>query len=548
MFIGSYSTNLRNLVADTHTYAQPRLGYEHETEVLEVMSNKCNIPSVDDLLKSLRTPTVQSRKPSEESLTNSEVEPLTSQESVPTKEENVNSNNASFGVMFNRRCSLSDTEILNRQLSSERLWSTNKTFRNGSPCRINSPHRIDSPHRISSPRRIGSPRRSGSCDNFNFRAMKKGSVAEEVLKELQCDSSLVQSSLSNSKNNTDLTDSLFVSGTALNDSLENPVCVEDNANGAWTDPYHGSQDISQNTIGMDNSISSVVSANESSSQVTQEVVERPSILKTSRFGMHKDSFSESFHGSSNKTPKKVRFLDQPSTVEVQTYITKQPSYLSQVPTFQMPISRATPYRSHFSKNHAQTVGSHYSSSNSATFLPRHESTSALSTPVVTKSNISTFVNPSSSNELEKPHNLPSKTPTDEDINNLWSEIRSYFRESTVKPQNGVRLISVEHSNYLAHETDSRFPSTIQRGTTRTHPVTHLSRHKQATPNRADYSDQPQKTDTRNCASPVQITFNDSVLRTKEMKTSGTHVHESCASTIIDLPSFTLTASFFMHCI
>ena len=490
------------------------MAYGHETEVLEVVAtNKSKIPSVDDLLKSLRAPTAQSHLlPSDSNSTDSENKVLTSQESHSrsVKEENVNNNAAALSGMFNRRCSLSDTEILNRQLSNERLWSTNNVpFRTESPCRVSSPRRT------SSPRRIGSPRRSGSCDNFNFRALKKGAVAEEVLKELQCDSSLVQSSLDNNKvyPNVDLCDSLSISGTTLNDSLEKPVCSLDSAEGAWVDPCHVNQDASQNTtISMDNSVLSIVSASESSSQVAQGVVERPSILKTSRFGMHKDSYSENFRGSCSKAVKKVRFQDQPSTLEVQTYITKQPSYLSQVPTFQMPISRPIPYKSHYSKSHSQT---HHYSSNSM-ISPRHDS--RLPTPLVTKSSGSTLNHPGDSNDLEKSHNLP----TDEDISNLWSEIRSYFRENNAaKSQNGLRLISVENSGYLTQGTDSRFPSASQRGTIRTNPVTHLSRSKQATMNRTDSSDQVHKTDSRQCVSPVHITFNNSLLRTKEMKTSGT---------------------------
>ena len=510
LIIVTYSTHL----AETRTHAQPRLAYGHETEVLEVVAtNKSKIPSVDDLLKSLRTPAAQSYLPSDSNSTN---KVLTSQESQSVKEENVNNNAAALSVMFNRRCSLSDTEILNRQLSSDRLWSTNRTE---NPCRINSPRRA------SSPRRIGSPRRSGSCDNFNFRALKKGSVAEEVLKELQCDSSLVQSSLNNRVYpNADLSDSLSISGTALNDSLEKPVCILDSAEGAWVDSYHVNQDASQNTaIGMDNSVLSIVSASESSSQVAQEVVERPSILKTSQFGMHKDSFSESFHGSCNKAVKRVRFQDQPSTIEVQTYITKQPSYLSQVPTFQMPISRPIPYKSHYSKSHSQTIGSHHYGSNSTTISPKHDS--ALPTPSVTKSSVSTLNHPGDFTNLEKSHNLPTKSPTDEDISNLWSEIRSYFRENNPKSQNGLRLISVENSGHLTQGTDSRFPNTTQRGTIRTNPVTHLSRNKQATMNRTDCSDQVHKTDSGHCISPVQITFNNSLLRTKETKTSGMYMQQ-----------------------
>ena len=510
----TYSTHLRNLVAETRTHAQPRLAYGHETEVLEMATNKSNVPSVDDLLKSLRIPAAQPCLPSDSSLTKSENQVLTSQESQSVKEDN----SAALSVMFNRRCSLSDTEILHRQLSNERLWSTNNdvTFKTESPCRISSPRRTNSP------RRIGSPRRSGSCDNFNFRALKKGSVAEEVLKELQCDSSLVQSSLDNNKvySNADLSDSLSISGTALNDSLEKPLCSLDSAGGAWVDSY---QDASQNTIGMDNSVLSIVSASESSSQIAQEIVEHPSILKTSRFGMHKDSYTENFHRSCSKPVKKVRFQDHPSTTEVQTYITKQPSYLSQVPTFQMPISRPIPHKS---KSHSQTVGSHHYSSNSITLSPKHDS--ALPTPLVTKSSASTLNHLSDSTDLEKSHNFPTRLPTDEDISNLWSEIRSYFRENNTKPQNGLRLLPMESSGYLTQGTDSRFPNTIQRGTVRTNPVTHLSRNKQATMNRTDSSDQVHKTDSRHCVSPVQITFNNSLLRTKEMKTSGTYVNKLCA--------------------
>lgn len=516
LVVVTYSTHLHNLVVDTRTRTrtQPRIAYGHETEVLDVATNKRDMPSVDDLLKSLRTPVVQSGIPSDDNSTNSENKLLTSQESQSAKEENTD-NNTALSVMFTRRCSLSDTEIIHRQLSHERLWSTNKQFRTGSPCRVISP-RITTPCRIGSPWRIGSPCRSGSCDNFNFRALKKGSVAEEVLKELQCDSSLVQSSLDNNNTNTDLSDSLNVSGTALNDSLEKPACVGGSKEGTWIDSYHGSQDASQSPIGRDNSALSIVSASESSSRVVQEVVERPSILKTSRFGMHKDPYSGSFCSSNNKVAKKVRFQDQPSTIEVQTYITKQPSYLSQVPSFQIPISRPIPYKSHYSKNHSQTIGSHhYSSSSTAILSPKHENTSGLSTPVVAKSSISTLVHPSESSELEKSHVLPTKTPTDEDINNLWSEIRSYFRESTFKPQNGLQLISVENSDYLMHR-----PNTTQRGTLRTNPVTHLTRNKQVTPNKTDCSDQVHKTDSKHCASPVQITFNSSLLHTKEMKTSG----------------------------
>lgn len=523
----TYNTRLYNLVAETRTRAQPRLAYGHEAEVLEVVAtNKSKIPSVDDLLKSLRAPAAQSHL----SLTDSNSagsanKVLTSQESQSrsVKEDNVNNNMAAFSGMFNRRCSLSDTEILNRQLSNERLWSTNNvSFRTESPCRISSPRRT------SSPRRIGSPRRSGSCDNFDFRALKKGSVAEEVLKELQCDSSLVQSSLDNNKvyPNVDLSDSLSISGTALNDSLEKPVCSLDSAEGAWVDSY---QDPSQNTtISMDNSVLSIVSASESSSQVAQGVVERPSILKTSRFSMHKDSYSE-IHGSYNKAVKKVRFQDQPSTIEVQTYITRQPSYLSQVPTFQMPVSRPIPYKSHYSKSHSQT---HHYSSNSTAMSPKHDS--GLPTPLVSKSSAGTLNHPGDSSDLEKPHNLPTALPTDEDISNLWSEIRSYFRENNAKPQNGLRLISVDNSGYLTQGTDSRFPNTSQRGTTRTNPVTYLSRSKQATMNRTDCSDQVHRTDSRQNISPVEITFNNSLLRTKEMKTSGTYVHESCASKVSNL--------------
>ena len=513
----TYNNHLHNLGVETRTHAQPRLAYGHETEVLEVVAtNKSKIPSVDDLLKSLRAPTAQSRLlPSDSNSIDNGNKVLTSQESQSrsVKEENVNNNAAAFSGMFNRRCSLSDTEILNRQLSNERVWSTNNVpFRTESPCRINSPRRT------SSPRRIGSPRRSGSCDNFNFRALKKGSVAEEVLKELQCDSSLVQSSLDNNKvyPNVDLSDSLNISGTALNDSLEKPVCSLDNAEGAWVDSYHSNQDTSQNTtIGMDNSVLSIVSASESSSQVAQGVVERPSILKTSRFGMHKDSYNENFHGSCNKAVKKVRFQDQPSTIEVQTYITKQPSYLSQVPTFQMPISRPIPYKSHYSKSHSQT---HHYSSNSTTTSPKHDS--GLPTPLVSKSSASTLNHPGNCNDLDKSHNLPTTLPTDEDISNLWSEIRSYFRENNAKSQNGLRLISVENSGYLTQGTNSRFPNASQRGTIRTNPVTHLSRSRQATMNRTDSSDQVHKSDSRQSISPVQITFNNSSLRTKEMKTSG----------------------------
>jgi len=500
------------------------LAYGHETEVLEV-TGKSDLPSIDDLLRSLRAPTrtltAQSCTSSKENSINSENKLLTSQESKSTKEDNTNSD--SLSVVFNRRCSLSDTEILNRQLSNERSWSTNnKPFRTGSP------RRIGSPCRIGSPSRIGSPRRSGSCENFNFRTLKKGSVAEEVLKELQCDSSLVQSSLDSNEvyPNTDLTDSLDISGTGLNDSLEKPIHAGDSVEGAWINPYHGSQSTNQNTISMDNSVLSIISASESSSQVAQEVVERPSILKTSRFGMHKDSCSEAFRGSNNKAVKKVRFQDQPSTIEVQTYITKQPSYLSQVPTFQIPISRAVPYKSQYSKNHPQSVASHHYSNNSIILPPKHESVSALPTPVVPKSNTSTLIHPSDSNELEKSHNLSTKTPTDEDINNLWSEIRSYFRESTTKPQNGLRLISVENSGYLTHGTDSKFlnPSATQRGTIKSHPFTHLLKTKQATSSRTECSDQTHKTDSKHCVSPVQITFNNSSLRTKEMETSGTHMN------------------------
>ena len=505
------------------TDAQPRMAYGHEAEVLEVVAKRTNMPSVDDLLKSLRTPVVQSYVSSDDN----ENKLLMSQESQSAKEERTNN----LSVMFNRRCSLSDTEILHRQLSNERLWSTDKRLKTetpycpsriASPHRIGSPHRIDSPHRIGSPRRIGSPCRSGSCDNFNFRSLKKGSVAEEVLKELQCDSSLVQSSLDDDKvyPNVDLSDSLNISGT-LNDSLEKPVSTGGSTEGAWIDLYHGSQDVNQNAVVMDNSALSVVSASESSSQVAQEIAERPSILKTSRFGMYRDSYNEKVHGSSNKVAKRVRFQDQLSTVEIQTYINKQPSYLSQVPTFQTPISRAMPYKSHYSRSHSQIVGSHHYSDSS----PKHESTSVMPTSAVAKSNNASTVHPSDSNELHNLptkmlHSLPTKTPTDEDINNLWSEIRSYFRESTSKPQNGLRLISVESSGYLTHGTDSKFPNTTQRGTIRTNPVTHLSRNKQATPNRTECSDQVHKTDSRHCVSPVQITFNDSLLRTKQMKTSG----------------------------
>lgn len=495
----TYGTHLRDLIVDTRTHTQPRLAYGHETEVPAM---KSKIPSVDDLLKSLRAPAAQSCISNDEISPNSENKLLISQEFQSAKGENTN-NNAPLSVMFNRRCSLSDTEILNRQLSNERLWSTNKPLRTGSPCKISSPRRIGSPHRI------GSPRRSGSCDNFNFRALRKGSVAEEVLKELQCDSSLVQSSLDN---NADLSDSLNISGTTLNDSLERPICVEGNAVGAWVDSYHGNQDTNHHVIDVDNSVLSVVSASKSSSQVVQEVFERPSILKASRFGMNRDSYSESFHGSSNKVVKKVRFQDQPSTIE---YITKQPSYLSQVPTFQTPISRAMPYKSHYSKNHSETVVSHHYNSNSSTLSPKHESTSTLSTPVATKSSVC------DSGELEKSHSIPTKTPTDEDINNLWSEIRSYFRDNTAKSQNGLKLISVENPGYLTQGTD-RLLSTTQRGTIRTNPVTLLSRNKQATgtSNRMDYSEQVHKKDSRHCVSPVQITFNNSLLHTKEMKASG----------------------------
>ena len=161
------------------------------------------------------------------------------------------------------------------------------------------------------------------------------------------------------------------------------------------------------------------------------------------------------------------------------------------------------------------VGSHHYNDSS----PKRESTVGLPTPKLSRNNTGS-IHPSDSNEFERSHTLPTKLPTDEDINNLWSEIRSYFRESTSKPQNGLRLISVESSSYLPHGTDSKFPNTAQRGTVRANPVTHLSRNKQATPNRTEYSDQAHKTDSRHCPSPVQITFNDSLLRTKQLKTSG----------------------------
>ena len=509
LIVVTYSDHLHNLVAETHTQTQPRLGYAHEAEVPKVVvTNKTDAPSVDDVLRSLRTPTVQSYTFGEDNSASDENKMLTKQESKSTKEDNVNVNaSAPLSVAFNRRCSLSDTEILHRQLSNERMWPTNRSFSTGTSSRIGSPHRV------------GSPRRSGSFDNFNFRALRKGSVAEEVLKEMQCDSSLLQSSLDNNVvyTNPGLSDSLDISGITLNDSLEKPFSTGDGTEDAWVQSSHrGSREVSQDAVGVDNSGLSIVSASESSSQVVQETAERPSILKTSRFGMYKDPYSD---GSSSKVVKRVRFQDHPSTTEVQTYIAKQPSYLSQVPTFQMPISRTTPYKSQLSKSHPQTVGSHRYSSNSSAFSPKYESTtSSIPTPIVKRSSVSTLVDAS---ELEKPHNASTKTPTDADINNLWSEIRSYFRESTTKPQNGLRLISLESSNYLTQGMDSRLPNATQKGLIRTQPVTHLSKNKQATPSRTDCMEQHiHKTDSRHCLSPVQITFNNSLLCNKEMKSSG----------------------------
>jgi len=492
----SAQQKIQAIVTSLHPIApSPRVVYGHEAEVSNTLSlNKNGLPTVDELLRSLRTtsePCESSESKSSDSASNNTEEKSlnSSHDSNAFKED---SNSANTAVL-NRKCSLSDTEILKTKLKCETPLATCKPFRASSPLRAC---------------------RSGSFENFNFRQLKKGSVAEEVLNELQCDSSLLQKTLENNEvysRDKDLSDSLDISRTDLDDSLEKRVTVTENAEVAWSETGHL---VSKKApLDNDNGALSLMSNCESAAQ---EVVERPGILKKPRIGAHRlqRGSCQNFEDTNKKRKeivKRVRFVDQqPSatTTEVQTYVTKQPSYLSQVPTLQKPI-KTLPYRAQYSKALA------LSSYGDSTAFKYDTGTTTLPFSTIDRNQ-----------NIEEPSEIHGKMPTDEEINDLWSEIQSYFRAgAAVKTRNGMNPTAdrtyPESSGYLGNRTDSSFVA--QKGYS---PVTHLSggntsskyRH---TSNRADHVQRNESEGMRQCISPVQITFGNSLLRTKEMaKSSG----------------------------
>ena len=488
---------IQAIVTSLHpTAPPPRVVYGHEAEVSNILNlNKNGLPTVDDLLRSLRAAsepcTSSDNKPSDtasmskssDSTSNTTEEKSlgSSHDSNAFKDDSSNSSSI-VSTSINRKCSLSDTEILKTKLECEKPLASSRSFRASSPLR---------------------PCRTGSWENFNFRQLKKGSVAEEVLNELQCDSSLLQKTLESNEHYTrDLSDSLDISRTDLDDSLEKRVTVTENAEVAWSETaHHGGQKV---PLGTDTSVLSLISNCESSAHVIPEVVERPGILKKPRMGAHRSQRGTSYdtYGdigkSRNETVKRVRFVDQPSTTEIQTYISKQPSYLSQVPTLQKP-TKTLSHRTQYSKSQVSPFA------DSSTFK---YDTGATTLPFSTIDS-----------EQGKSIELHGKMPTDEEINDLWSEIQSYFRAgATVKTRNGMH--STESSGHLGNRTDSSFVA--QKGHS---PVTHLSvgstgsRYRQAN-TRTDIL-RNEHEGTRRCVSPVQITFGSSSLRTKEAtKSSG----------------------------
>jgi len=455
--------------------------YGHEAEVSNTLNlNKNGLPSVDELLRSLRTTsetcTSNESKSSDSASNNTEKKSLDGSHNSNTSKED----NYPLSTVLNRKCSLSDTEILKTKLKCERPIATSKPFRASSPLRAS---------------------RSGSFDNF--RQLKKGSVAEEVLNELQCDSSLLQRTLENNElygREKDLSDSLDISRTDLDDSLEKRVIVTENAEVAWSEAAHR---VSQKApLGTENSALSLTSNCESASQ---EVVERPGILKKPRIGAHRLQRGscqnlEDTNKKRNETVKRVRFVDQvPSATEIQPYVTRQPSYLSQVPTLQKP-TKTLPNRTQYSRVLTSSYGD--------------------STPFKCDTGATTL--PFSTNVVE-PSEIHDKMPTDEEINDLWSEIQSYFRAgAAVKTRNGMNL--TEERTYpesSGHLGNSSFVA--QKGYS---PVTHLSvgstgsKYRQ-TSTRADHMQRNELEGMRQCISPVQITFGNSSLRTKETtKSSG----------------------------
>ena len=460
--------------------------YGHEAEVSNTLNlNKNGLPSVDELLRSLRTTsetcTSNESKSSDSASNNTEEKSLDgSHNSNASKEDSY-----SLSTVLNRKCSLSDTEILKTKLKCERPIATSKPFRASSPLRAC---------------------RSGSFDNF--RQLKKGSVAEEVLNELQCDSSLLQKTLENNELNgreKDLSDSLDISRTDLDDSLEKRVIVTENAEIAWSEAAHR---VSQKApLGTENSALSLTSNCECASQ---EVVERPGILKKPRIGAHRmqrgscQNFEDT-NKKKNETVKRVRFVDQiPSAAEVQPYVTRQPSYLSQVPTLQKP-NKTLPCRAQYSRGLTSSYGDStlFKCDTGATTLP-----------------FSTFDN---NRNVVEPPEIHGKMPTDEEINDLWSEIQSYFRAgAAMKTRNGMNLTAERtYPESSGHLGNSSFVA--QKGYS---PVTHLSvgstgsKYRQ-TSTRADHMQRNELEGMRQCISPVQISFGNSLLRTKETtKSSG----------------------------
>ena len=500
---------IQAIVTSLHpTPPPPRVVYGHEAEVSNTLNlNKNGLPTVDELLRSLRTasePCTSSESKSSDSASNNTEEKSLDGSHDSNAFKGDGSNTSSVSTVLNRRCSLSDTEILNTKFKCERPLAPVRSFRVSSPLRVC---------------------RSGSFDNVNFRQLKKGSVAEEVLNELQCDSSLLQKTLENNElygRDKDLSDSLDISRTDLDDSLEKRVTVTENAEVAWSEV---AQRVGQKvTLGTENSVLSLISNCDSAAHAIQEVAERPGILKKPRMGAHRSQRGVCQNladtNKRNETVKRVRFVDQPSTTEVQTYITKQPSYLSQVPTLQKP-TKTLPYRSPYHKAHSSSYGDStvFKYDTGATTLP-----------------FSTF---DSDRDDVEPSGLHGKMPTDEEINDLWSEIQSYFRAGTVaKTRNGMNSTErtySESSGHLGNRTDGSFVA--QKGYS---PVTHLSvggtgsRYRQQTSTRADHIQRYEPEGTRRCISPVQITFSNSSLRTKETtKPSGIELF-GCAYLCIKL--------------